>query len=51
MLSFANQVGYHAALLADLKVFRSESNKFGPSQSASDEQRQDRPITFASEAA
>src|SRR5437660_12417525 len=51
VLSFANQVGYHAALLADLKVFRSESNKFGPSQSASDEQRQDRPITFASEAA
>src|SRR5258708_3205975 len=51
VLSFANQVGYHAALLANLKVFRSESNKFGPSQSASDEQRQDRPITFASEAA
>ena len=51
VLSFANQVSNHAALLADLKVFRFESNKFGPSQSASDEQRQDRPITFASEAA
>jgi hypothetical protein len=48
---FANQVSNHAALLADLKVFRFESNKFGPSQSASDEQRQDRPITFAPEAA
>ena len=46
VLSFANQVSNHAALLADLKVFRFESNKFG-----SDEQRQDRPITFASEAA
>src|SRR6202023_619537 len=48
---FANQVSNHAALLADLKVFRFESNKCGPSQSASDQQRQDRPITFASEAA
>ena len=51
MLSFADQVSNYAALLADLKVFRFESNKFGPSQSASDEQREDRPITFASEAA
>jgi hypothetical protein len=31
MLSLANQVSNHAALLADLKVFRFESNKFGPS--------------------
>jgi hypothetical protein len=51
VLSFADQVSNYAALLADLKVFRFESNKFGPSQSASDEQREDRPITFASEAA
>src|SRR6266481_1550306 len=51
VLSFANQVSNHAALLTDLKVFRFESNKFGSSQSASDEQRQDRPITFVSEAA
>ena len=49
VLSFANQVSNHAALLADLKVLRFESNKFGPSQSASDEQREDRAITFASE--
>jgi hypothetical protein len=34
---------------ADLEIFRSESNQFGPSQSASDEQRENRPITFASE--
>jgi hypothetical protein len=37
VLSFANQVSNHAALLADLKVFRFESNKFGSSQYASDE--------------
>src|SRR5271169_710135 len=36
VFSLANQVSNHAALLADLKVFRFESNKFGPSQSASD---------------
>jgi DNA sulfur modification protein DndD len=36
--------------LTDLEIFRSESNHFGSSQSASDEQRQNRPITFASEA-
>ena len=49
VLSFANQVSNHAVLLADLEIFRSESNQFSPSQSASDEQRQNRPITFASE--
>ena len=47
----ANQVSNYTALLANLKVFRSESNQFRSSQSASDEQRQDRTITFASEAA
>ncbi len=31
VLSFADQVSNYAALLADLKVFRFESNKFGPS--------------------
>jgi hypothetical protein len=50
VLSFANQVSNHAVLFADLEVFRSESNQFGPSQAASDEKRQNRPITFASEA-
>jgi hypothetical protein len=51
VLSLPNQVSNHAALLANLKVFRSESNHFGSSQSTSDEQRQNRPITFASKAA
>src|SRR6202166_3101241 len=50
VLSFTNQVSNHAMLLTDLEVFRSESNHFGSSESASDEQRQNRPITFASEA-
>ncbi len=50
VLSFANQVSDYPVLLADLEIFRSESNQFGPSQSASDEQRQSRPIAFASEA-
>src|ERR1039457_2533478 len=50
VLSFANQVSDYPVLLADLEIFRSESHQFGPSQSASDEQRQNRPITFASEA-
>src|SRR4051812_13865274 len=51
VLSFANQISNHAAFLANLEVFRSESNQFGSSQSASYEQRQNGPITFASEAA
>src|SRR5258708_13188497 len=50
VLSFTNQVSNHAVLLTDLEIFRSESNHFGSSQSASDEQCQNRPITFASEA-
>jgi len=32
-----------------LAAFHSESNQFSPSQTASDEQRQNRPITLASE--
>jgi hypothetical protein len=32
---------------ADLEIFCSETNQFGPSQAASNEQRQNRPITFA----
>ena len=50
MLSFANQVSDYPVLLADLEIFRSESNQFGPSQFASDEQRQNRLIAFVSEA-
>jgi hypothetical protein len=36
VLSFANQVSDHPVLPADLEIFRSESNQFCPSQSASD---------------
>jgi hypothetical protein len=36
--------------LADLKISRSESHQFRPSQAASNQQFQNRPITFASEA-
>jgi hypothetical protein len=50
VFSFANQVSDYPVFLTDLKIFRSESNQFGSSQSASDEQCQNRPITFASEA-
>jgi hypothetical protein len=50
VFSFANQVSDYPVFLTDLKIFRSESNQFGPSQAASDEQCQNRPITFASEA-
>jgi hypothetical protein len=34
--------------LADLKIFQSESDQVGASQTASNEQREDRPTTFAS---
>jgi hypothetical protein len=50
VLSFADQVRDYAVLLTDLEIFRSESNQFGPSQAASNEQRQNRPVTFASKA-
>ena len=36
--------------LADLKIFQSESDQFGASQAASNEQREDRSITFTSQA-
>ena len=50
MLSFANQVGDHPVLLADLKIFHLESYQFGASQATANEQRERRSITFASEA-
>src|SRR5450756_2150548 len=49
VFSFANQVSDYPVLLANLEIFRFESNQFGTSQAASNEQRQNRPITFASE--
>src|SRR5216684_4633010 len=50
VLSFANQVGNHPALLADLKIFHPESYQFGASQAAANEQRESRSIAFTSEA-
>src|SRR5260370_6519591 len=50
VLSFANQVGDHPALLADLKSVQSESYQFGASQAAANEQRESRSIAFTSEA-
>jgi hypothetical protein len=49
VLFFANQVSDYPMLLANLEIFHPESNQFSPSQAASDEQRQNRPIALASE--
>jgi len=49
VLSFAKQVSDYPMLLANLEIFPPESNQFSPSQAASDEQRQNRPIPLASE--
>ncbi len=43
------KVSDYPMLLANLEIFHSESNQFSSSQAASDEQRQNRPITLASE--
>jgi hypothetical protein len=51
MFSFANQVSDYAVLLTDLEIFRFESNQLGPSQATSNEECQNRTITFASETA
>jgi hypothetical protein len=50
VLSLANQVGDHPVRLADLKIFQSESNQFGASQAASNQQCQNRSITLPSQA-
>jgi hypothetical protein len=50
VLSLSNQVGDHPVLLADLKIFHSESYQFGASQATPNEQGENRSITFASEA-
>jgi len=49
VLSFANQVSDYPALLANLEIFRSQSNQFGPPQASANQQRKNRPITFASD--
>jgi hypothetical protein len=48
VFSFANQVSDYAVLLTDLEIFRFESNQFGPSKATSNEECQNRTITFAS---
>src|SRR5260370_26591592 len=50
VLSLANQVGDHPMLLPDLKIFQAESYQFAAPQAASNEQRHNRSITFASQA-
>src|SRR5438445_13189659 len=50
VLSLANQVGDHPMLLTDLKIFQSESNQFGASQTASNQQCQNCSIALASQA-
>jgi hypothetical protein len=47
VLSFANKVGDHPMFLAHLKISHPESHQFGASEAASNEQRQNRSITFA----
>ena len=49
VLSLANQVSDYPALLANLEILRSQSNQFRPSQAAANQQRKNRPITFASD--
>jgi hypothetical protein len=50
MLFFAHQVSDDPMLLADLEIFHSESHWFSAGQAASNEQRQNRSITFAAQA-
>jgi len=50
MLSLANQVGDHPMLLPGLEILHSKPHYFGASGAASNEQRQNRSITFASQA-
>jgi hypothetical protein len=50
VLPFANEVSNDRVLLADLEVFHPESHHLTATQSASDEQRHYRAITFAAQA-
>ena len=50
VLSLANQVSHHAMIFADLKISSSESHQFRASQTAPNQQCQNRPIAFASKA-
>ena len=50
MLSFADQIRNDAVLLPDLEIFDFEPDQFGPPQAASNQNRQNRPVTFTPEA-
>src|SRR6267142_6328230 len=50
VLPLANQVGDHPVLLTDLKIFQSESNQFGASQTAANQHSQNRAIALAPQA-
>src|SRR5260370_2636324 len=49
VLSLANQVGDHPVLLADLKIFHSESYQFGPPHPTPNQQRETRSLTSPSQ--
>jgi hypothetical protein len=49
MLSFADQIRNDAVLVPDLEIFHLQPDQFGPPQSASDQDRQNRPVSFISE--
>src|ERR1700719_76559 len=49
VLSFANQGASPPVLLSSLKISCFESNQSAPSQATSNQQCQNRPVTFASE--
>ncbi len=45
MLGLPHQVDNHPMLLADLEILHFETHQFRTSQSAPDEEREDRPVT------
>jgi len=48
MLSFANQVSDDPVLLPNLKILRLERDQLGAAQSATNQDRKNRPVTFGS---
>src|SRR6516225_4549917 len=50
MLCLPHQVGDHPMLLADLKISHSESHQFSASQSAPDEECENRSVTLSTQA-
>jgi len=50
MLFFADQIGNDAVLLPDLEIFHLQLGQFGPPQSASEQDRQNRRVSHIAEA-